>query len=138
MNRLKGIIVKIETSNHLSLVDVDVGGDTLSSIIIETPETADYLQTGGEIMLLFKETEVILAKELSGSITLKNRLPCVVRSVTMDTLLTEVNLDYMGHALTAVLVSRCADGVSIREGDSVEVLIKVNEITLLKVNDHAV
>jgi amino-acid N-acetyltransferase len=44
MNRLRGIIKGIQTSGHLSLVDADVGGDILSAIIIETPETADYLK----------------------------------------------------------------------------------------------
>ena len=138
MNRLRGTITGIETSGHLSLVDVDVGGDILSAIIIETPRTADYLRIGHEILLLFKETEVILAKGLSGGITLKNRLPCVVKSIARNTLLTEIELDYKGRELHAVLASRCAEKAGISAGDAALILVKVNEITLMKVNEHAV
>ena len=46
MNKLQGKIMNIESSEHISIVDIDVKGDLFSTVIIETPETADYLRIG--------------------------------------------------------------------------------------------
>lgn len=62
MNRLKGQIVAIDCNEHMSLVDVAVGGDVYTATLLETPESADYLKVGNRVTLLFKETEVSLAK----------------------------------------------------------------------------
>lgn len=138
MNKLNGTITGIESSGHLSVVDVEVGGDVLSAVIIETPETADYLRVGGDILLLFKETEVILGKGIGGAISLKNRLACTVRGIARQKLLTEISLEYRGNPIHAVLVSACAEGIGLREGDAVDAFIKVNEITLMQVNGHGI
>ena len=62
MNKLQGKIINIESSEHISIVDIDVEGDLFSTVSIETPETADYLRIGKEVSMLFKETEVSIGK----------------------------------------------------------------------------
>ena len=46
--------MNIESSEHISIVDIDVEWDLFSAVIIETPETADYLRIGKEVFMLFK------------------------------------------------------------------------------------
>ena len=75
MNKLTGKIILVESSQHMSMVDIDVDGDIFSSIVLETASTAPYLTKGTAITLLFKETEVSIAKNLSGLISLRNRFP---------------------------------------------------------------
>ena len=81
MNRLTGKIIAIESNSHVSLVDVTVGQDVFSATLLETPETADYLKVGTQVTLLFKETEIALAKNLSGMISLRNRISVIVQSI---------------------------------------------------------
>jgi molybdate transport system regulatory protein len=132
MNRLYGKIVAIDSNRHMSLVDVAVGDDVFAATLLETPETADYLRVGASVTLLFKETEVSLAKNLSGLISLRNRFPATVRSIERGDILTEIRLDYAGNALTSIITTRAVSRLQLAVGDALEVLVKTNEIALME------
>ena len=72
MNTLQGHITEVNSSDHLSLVSVKVGPFSLSSIIIDTPETTEKLQIGHSVQLVFKETEVIIGTGSGKQISLRN------------------------------------------------------------------
>ena len=135
MNRLRGKVAAIESSGQLSLVDVDVGGDTFTAIIVETPDSAGYLKLGGEILLLFKETEVSLAKNLSGLISLRNRIPALVQDIVEGGLLSQVTLDYKGNRIVSIITSRSVRRLGLKTGDQVEGLVKADEMTLMEYDD---
>ena len=116
MNRLRGKIAAIESSGQVSLVDVDVEGDTFTAIIVETPDSAGYLKLGAEILLLFKETEVSLAKNLSGLISLRNRIPAQVQDIVEGSLLSQVTLDYKGNRVVSVNTSRSVRRLGLNDG----------------------
>ncbi|HEY6094552.1 MAG TPA: TOBE domain-containing protein [Gallionellaceae bacterium] len=133
MNQLRGRIVGIESNDHVSLVEVEIGGDTFSAMLLETPESAPYLAIGNEVQVLFKETEVSLAKNLSGLISLRNRVHATVRAVRSGAILSEVELDYRGQRLCSIITTRSIRRLDIRAGDEVEALIKANEVSLMEV-----
>lgn len=114
----------------MSLVDVVVGGDVFTATLLETPVTADYLKVGNNVTLLFKETEVSLAKNLTGLISLRNRMVVNVLNIKRGDILSAVELDYAGKALTAVITTRSVDKLQLNIGDEVEALIKANEMVL--------
>ena len=60
MNKLSGIITKIQQSGAILLVDVDVDvdGHGFSAMLIESATQPEWLQEGNSIDLVFKETEV--------------------------------------------------------------------------------
>jgi len=132
MNRLHGTIAFVESTDHLSLVDVDVEGDLFTAILVETPESAAWLKNGNPVAVLFKETEVSLAKNLSGRISLRNRMAARVESIRKGKLLSEVRLDYRGHAVVSVITTRSVERLELAPGDQVEGLVKANEVTLLE------
>ncbi len=137
MNRLHGRIVAIESSEHLSLVDVAVSGFTFTALLLETPAGTPYLAIGNAVFVLFKETEVSLAKNLSGEISLRNRIPGTVRRLRHGQLLSEVALDCHGREIVSVITSRAVARLGLRVGDAVEALIKANEVSLAEVNDES-
>ncbi len=132
MNKLNGTIVAIDHNSHMSLVDVAVGGEVFSATLLETPESAGYLRVGADVTLLFKETEVSLAKELSGLISLRNRFTVTVRSIERGDILSAVGLDYAGKTLGSVVTTRAVDRLALAVGDSLEALVKANEIALME------
>ncbi len=115
----------------MSLVDVAVEGDVFTATLLETPETADYLKVGSKVTLLFKETEVSLAKNLSGLISLRNRFPVTITSIGRGDILSAVRLDYAGKALMSVITTRSLDRLELVVNDTVEALVKANEIALM-------
>lgn len=130
MNKLDGKIVLIETSPHMSMVDIDVSGDVFSSIVLETPSTAAYLKEGNSITLLFKETEVSIAKNLSGLISLRNRFKAKIKRLEKSEILAKVILDYKGHEIVSIISTRSAIKLQLAPGDDIEWLVKTNEVSL--------
>lgn len=133
MNRLPGTITAIESNDHLSLVDVLAGQDIFTAMLLETPQSAPHLKVGNAVAVLFKETEVSLAKGLSGKLSLRNRVRCIVRKIRRGDILSEVVLDCSGRALTSIITTRAVNRLELQEGDEVEALVKANEVSLVEV-----
>ena len=136
MNRWSGTIIAIESNDHLSLVDVLAGEDTFTAMLLETPQSAPHLKVGHTVAILFKETEVALAKNLAGQISLRNRVPCTVREIRRGDILCEVLLERNGQMLTSIITTRAALRLDIQIGDKVEALVKANEVSLVEVRDE--
>ena len=135
MNQLRGRITRIESNDHVSLVDVDVSGDIFTATLLETPDDAPYLKVGNQVDVLFKETEVSLAKGLSGLISLRNRVNTTVKTVRAGVILSEVVLDYRGLSISSIITTGSIKRLDIKPGDEVEALVKANEVSLLEITD---
>ena len=130
MNKLAGIIVGIESSAEMSLVEVNVSGDIFTSIVLETPQTAPYLKVGNNITLLFKETEVSLAKDLAGRISLRNHFSSLIKKIELYQLLATITLDYQGQEIVSIITAKSANKLGLKENESVDWLVKTNEVSL--------
>ena len=132
MNRLSGIISKIQHSGAILLVDVDVDGQNFSAMLIESATRPEWLQEGYSIDLVFKETEVSLAKNLSGMISMRNRMKCIVKHVERGELLSKISLQFLEYAITSAITTRSVDSLDLKIGDEVEALVKANEVSLMR------
>ena len=112
------------------MVDIDVSGDIFSSIVLETPASAPYLKYGKGIIVLFKETEVSVAKNLTGLISLRNRFKAIVKRMEKSDILTKVFLQYKDKEIIAIISTRSAQKLGLMDGDQVEWLVKTNEVSL--------
>ena len=130
MNFIDGRISKINTSGQLSLVSVSAKDLTLTAVIIDTPETVDYLVLDQPIRVLFKETEVILATPDIQGIGLLNQIPGVVRQIEMEPLLSRIRIATSVGNIKAVVTSEAVRILNLEVGLSVIALIKTNEIML--------
>jgi molybdopterin-binding protein len=130
MNKLQGTITRIDSNSHMALIDIAVGDDVLSATLLETPEQVDYLQVGKQVSVLFKETEVALAKDLTGLISLRNRLAVEVQAIDRGEILSAITLTYQAQTITSVITTRGMDRLKLAVGDKVEALIKANEVVL--------
>ena len=131
MNRLDGTVTAIESNGFVSLVDVAAGPHAFTALLLESPASAPYLAVGRAVTVLFKETEVSLAKSLAGELSLRNRIPAKVVSVRRGDILSEVVLDGgAGVRLTSIVTTRAVGRLALAPGDGVEALIKANEVSL--------
>ena len=130
MNCLKGHITDIKSKKHLSLVRIQVGTVEFKSIVIDTPDTSDYLKVGSEVKVLFKESETVLARDLKGNISLQNRIEGRVTAVDKGHLMSYVQLDCDGNKVSSVITSLSVERLGIEVGIEVTALIKTNEIVL--------
>ena len=132
MNKLNGKIIALQSSESMSIVRVDVEGDVLSSIILEGARGPLNYKVKDSVTLLFKETEVGLAKDLTGMISLRNRFKAVITKVEKGPILAKVTLAYKKHAIESIISAQSAIDMKLQEKDNVEWLVKTNEVTLMK------
>jgi molybdopterin-binding protein len=133
MNKIKGVTVQVESSSNISLVTIEANGKDFSSLIIDTPANAPYLEPGKEVHVLFKETEVSIAKGRTGLISMNNVLEVVITKISKGNVLARLELDFSGIPIVSVITTRSANRLGLSEGDKVEALVKSNEITLMEV-----
>jgi molybdate transport system regulatory protein len=132
MNRLSGRITNIQQSGAVILVDVDVDGHGFSAMLIESASHPEWLFQGNKVDLVFKETEVSLAKNLSGMISMRNRMKCTVHQIERGELLSKVSLNFQKDTVTSAITTRSVDSLELKPGDEVEALVKANEVSLMK------
>lgn len=132
MNKLPGIVAKIQQSGAILLVDVEVSGHGFSALLIESASQPDWLQVGNNVDLVFKETEVSLAKNLQGQISMRNRMKCSVQAVERGDLLSKIKLGFSGFSITSAITTRSVDSLKLELGDEVEALVKANEVSLMR------
>lgn len=119
----------------MSLVDVMVGEVMFTATLLETPDSAGYLRVGHQVALLFKETEVSLAKNLQGELSLRNRFWVTVQAIELGDIMSAIKLDFGGQAITSVITTRGVNRLQLGIGEQVEALVKSNEIALMALTD---
>lgn len=131
MNCLSGQISAVDTDGNLSLVNISVTDDlNMSALIVETPQRCPWLKIGNRVQVMFKETEVSIARNLSGQISLRNRFQATITAIRSSGMLAEITLDSAGHQVISIITSRSAQRMELKTGDQVEWLVKANEVSL--------
>jgi len=131
VNRFSAKIVNIESAGHISLIDLEACGDRFTCVVIETPETAAYLRVGNGVTIMFKETEVSIAKNFDGQISLRNRLAATIKRIEKGAVLSKITLDYHGVDVVSIITTRSTRTLDLQVGDAVVGLIKANEVSIL-------
>lgn len=132
MNKLKGKIAAIDSSDHLSIIRVDVDGDMFSSIVLEGKKGPSNYKVKDSVTLLFKETEVGLAKNLSGMISLRNRFKGRIKKIDKGPILAKITLIYKDQTIESIISAQSAVQMQLKDKEEVEWLVKTNEVTLMK------
>jgi molybdopterin-binding protein len=131
MNRLKGHIKKTSNTNGLSLVEVEVSGLVLQSLIIDTEENPSF-RVLDKVMIYFNSSEVIISKKQIEYSSIVNQIPCKIIDINRGKLLSILTLDFNSSEITATLISEKIDELKLNVNDTIWAGIKVNEIILAK------
>ena len=134
MNKLTGVITQIQNSGAIMLIDVDVDGHAFSVLLIESTTNPNWLHTGNTVDIVFKETEISLAKGLMGRISMRNHMMCTVKHIERGKLLSNVILQFQNYTITSSITTRSVDALQIEVGEEIEALIKANEVSLMRNN----
>lgn len=130
MNVLNGIISEIHSHEGLSLVRVESNELVFSTIVLDTAETSGYLKKEHPVKIIFKETEVIISKDLNPNISIQNKISCRVESIKKGVILSQVNLIFKQQVIKSIITSNACEQLNLEENDSVMALIKTNEVSL--------
>lgn len=140
MNRLPATITAIQQSGTILLVDAEAGGQGFSALLIESIHRPEWLEVGKAVDLVFKETEVSVAKILQGQISMRNRMKCAVMKIDKGELLSMITLQFKSFTVVPSITTRSVNALQLKIGDDVDALVKANEVSLMRkelvVNSH--
>ena len=132
MNILNGIVSKMERYEGISLIDINIGEDEFSSLIIETETTRKYIKVGSEIDMLFKETEISLKNYHDKLIKRNNKFVAKVISIEKGKILSDVELEYNSQLLKVITLTRHINELNLEVGKKAVVILRTQEILLSK------
>ncbi|OQY05034.1 MAG: hypothetical protein B6I20_01930 [Bacteroidetes bacterium 4572_117] len=133
MNKLIGKIYDIQTSEGITLVDICIGGDEFSSLIISSESTDEYIVVGNNVNMLFKETEISV-KNFHEKYNKKrqNKLLTKVETINKGLILSEIKSRYKGHLLTSIILTRHLNELALKIGEKALLILRTQEILLSK------
>ncbi|BEV71234.1 TOBE domain-containing protein [Paludibacterium sp. THUN1379] len=129
MNRLNATVTAMHQSDGILLLEAMTGSQHCAALVLGD-STAARWQPGQPVTLAFREIDVALARDLSGQLSIRNRLPCDVRAVSHGQLMSSILLDFAGQSLQAVVTRSAAERLALAPGMAVLALIKANDMQL--------
>ncbi len=136
MNQINGQILSIDHEGSIALLDIMLGELRLSATILGEAQTLGLWKVGQQVQLQFNEMEVAIAKNLSGHISLRNRLPGTIVALEPGRILTRVRFQMrvaeVDMLINAVITTRSAKHLQLAVGDYIEGLVKSNEMHVLE------
>lgn len=131
MNRLYGKISQITSHEGISLVNIKTTNTTLGTVLLDTPQSCDYLKIDKKITVAFKETEVAIALPNLGTISMANQINCKIIRVENGKVLAKISLTCKDTNITSIITTNSSKRLKLKEGLEVIALIKANEISLI-------
>jgi molybdopterin-binding protein len=130
MNTLKGTIEKLSISGSLTLIGIKVENIAMSAIVIDTPKTVPYLKIGTTITVVFKETEVIIAKGNTDGISLRNKFKGTIESLESKELLSKLIINTNVGKISSIITTNAVNQLNLTIGTDVTAMVKTNEILI--------
>lgn len=128
MNCIDGEIQQIECYDGIALIDVRVNACILTASVLGS--AGQEWRHGQAVRASFRETDVAIAKQRTGMISMRNCMRGSIAAIEKGKVLTRVDLDCSGLALSSIITTRAASNMNLAVGDEVEALVKANEISL--------
>lgn len=132
MNKLKATIVNKFIHDELIFLEMSIKDDILTSIVIDCADSY-YLNLNQEVYVCFKETEVSIAKDLNGKVSIRNRLKSTIREVLEGNILTKITMNYNSNDIISIITTKSFNELNLKVNDNVEALIKTNDITVMRI-----
>ena len=132
MNTLTGKIIKIQSNEGISLIDINIGEDEFSSLIIDSEATKKYIKVGNNINMLFKETEISLKNYHDKLIKRNNKFIAKVKSIDKGKILSDIELEYKNQQLRVITLTRYLNELNLQVNKKAVMLLRPQEILLSK------
>ena len=127
MSQLVATIKKINSVDNLNIVEFDFNGLTLKMMSLDLN---DNVQIGKKVRLLVKPTNISLAKNLIGEISLSNQIVANIQSLENGQLLTSVILEINDTILESIITVDSSKRMNLQIGEVVTILIKASNLSI--------
>ena len=127
MSQLVATIKKINSVDNLNIVEFDFNGLTLKMMSLDL--NAD-VQVGKKVKLSVKPTNISIAKNLIGEISLSNQIVATIENLENGQLLSSVSLKVHNTLLESIITVDSSKRMNLQIGEVVTILIKASNLSI--------
>ena len=124
MNKLSVRVEKIDKNDKLHVITCKLGCQRIKVVSLELRET---IKIGSSVELSVKSTNISLAKNFTGELSIANQLTAKVTAIDKGDLLSTVQVELEGFSLECLLTVEATLSMGLSVGDDVTVLVKGSE-----------
>ena len=128
MNTVKGVIKTIVYEGEFHFITVDSKTQPFKLL---TLELSDYFRSGRVVSMIFKETEVAVAKGSSEQVSMANQIPSKIVAIHVGRIMTQLELISKVGRISSLITTDSFLRLNLKIGDKVTALIKATEISLM-------
>jgi molybdate transport system regulatory protein len=129
MNIVSGVITRIVKHDCFNYTSVKARGK--SDFVVLTLELKDSFRENAAVSMMFKESDVIVAKGSYYRLSVENRFACLVTSITAGDVFVELELKTSFGIIRSLIDFTSYKQLNIVFGDKLNAYIKANEISLM-------
>ena len=130
MSKFIATIKKIQSIDHLNIVEFDFCGLTLKMMSLDLN---DDVKIGKKVELSVKPSNISIAKNLIGEISLSNQIVATIQSLENGQLLTSVILKINDTILESIITVDSSKRMNLQIGEVVTILIKASNLSIEEV-----
>ncbi len=130
MSKLIATIKKINSIDNLNIVEFEFLGTTLKMMSLDL---GSNIQIGKKVRLSVKPTNISIAKNFTGEISLSNQLVAIIQNIENGKLLSSVSLKISDFLLESIITVDSSKRMNLQIGDEVKILIKASNLSIEEV-----
>ena len=127
MSQLVATIKKINSIDNLNIVEFDFHGLTLKMMSLDLNTD---VQVGKKVKLSVKPTNISIAKNLIGEISLSNQIVATIENLENGQLLSSVSLKVHNTLLESIITVDSSKRMNLQIGEVVTILIKASNLSI--------
>ena len=127
MSQFVATIKNINSIDNLNIVEFDFHGLTLKMMSLDL--NAD-VQVGKKVKLSVKPTNISIAKNLIGEISLSNQIVATIENLENGQLLSSVSLKVHNTLLESIITVDSSKRMNLQIGEVVTILIKASNLSI--------
>lgn len=130
MSKLIATIKKINSIDNLNIVEFEFLGTTLKMMSLDL---SSNIQIGKKVRLSVKPSNISIAKNFTGEISLSNQLVAIIQNIENGKLLSSVSLKISDFLLESIITVDSSKRMNLQIGDEVKILIKASNLSIEEV-----
>ena len=130
MSQLVATIKKINSIDNLNIVEFDFHGLTLKMMSLDLN---DDVKIGKKVELSVKPSNISIAKNLIGEISLSNQIVATIENLENGQLLSSISLKVHNTILESIITVDSSKRMNLQIGGNVTILIKASDLSISEV-----
>lgn len=130
MNQLIATIKKIDTMDHLNIVEFDFFNTSLKMMSLDLSED---IKIDKKVKLCVKPTCISIAKNLSGEISLSNKITATIQSINNGHLLCSILLNVNDTIIESIITVDSSKRMNLKQNNIVTILIKASDLFIQEI-----